>query len=161
MSNLDNYITHPFTKFNKDWGILTAGTDNDFNSMTISWGGMGTIWNKSVVFLFVKETRYTYEFLQKHDELTVSFYHPKYRKELSFYGSKSGRDYDKDTSTGFTPKIIDGSVTYKEANETLVCRKIFMQKLEKDKFPKFALDYYQGKELPAHTFVIAEIIDKC
>lgn len=39
----EDYTTHPFTKFDKDWALLTAGTMNDFNSMTISWGGMGTM----------------------------------------------------------------------------------------------------------------------
>ena len=41
----EDYTTHPFTKFDKDWALLTAGTMNDFNSMTISWGGMGTMWS--------------------------------------------------------------------------------------------------------------------
>lgn len=33
----EDYTTHPFTKFDKDWALLTAGTMNDFNSMSISW----------------------------------------------------------------------------------------------------------------------------
>ena len=28
----------PFTKFEKDWALLTAGTKEHFNSMTIGWG---------------------------------------------------------------------------------------------------------------------------
>lgn len=35
-----------FTKFNNQWALLTAGDETNFNTMTISWGGMGTLWNK-------------------------------------------------------------------------------------------------------------------
>ena len=28
----------PFERFNKDWALVTAGTPEHFNGMTISWG---------------------------------------------------------------------------------------------------------------------------
>lgn len=155
-----NYQTSPFTKFDKDWAILTAGTGDDFNGMTISWGGMGTLWNKPVVFLFVKPVRYTYEFVSRHDEITVSFFDKKFRKALSIFGSKSGRDLDKAKAAGLTPKILSGGVTYEEAAETLVCKKLTMQKLDKDAFPEAAAPFYslKGEEL-AHCLVIAEVTE--
>ena len=160
--NISDYTTHPFTKFDKDWAILTAGIKDDFNSMTISWGGMGTLWNKPVVFHFVKPTRYTYEFVKKHDEITVSFYDAKYKKALGIFGSKSGRDIDKAKTAGLTPKFLNNGVTYEEAAETIVCKKLFMQQLDKDKFPEIALPFYNGrgeKEMPPHYFVVAEVTD--
>ena len=42
----------PFTKFNQDWGLLTAGTPEKFNSMTISWGSMGTVWSRDVITVY-------------------------------------------------------------------------------------------------------------
>ena len=30
---------NPFTKFEKDWALLTAGTEERYNSMTIGWEG--------------------------------------------------------------------------------------------------------------------------
>lgn len=47
-----------FAQFDKKWALLTAGTKDDFNTMTISWGGIGTIWNKPVATMYVRESRY-------------------------------------------------------------------------------------------------------
>ncbi len=157
--DIQDFQTHPFTKFDKEWALLTAGVEGDFNSMTISWGGMGTMWNKPVVFLVVRPVRYTYEFMGRHDEITVSFYDDKYKKALGVFGSKSGRDIDKAKETGLMPKALSAGVTYDEAKETIVCRKLFMQQLDKDSFPELASQFYNGKENPAHYLVIAEVTD--
>ena len=160
--DIQNFTAQSFTKFDHDWAILTAGNKDDFNSMTISWGGLGTLWNKPVAFLFVKPTRYTFEFVSKHDEITISFYDKEYKKALAIFGSKSGRDIDKASATGFTPKFLDHGVTYEQAKETIVCKKLFMQQLDKSKFPESVLDFYNGrgeKELPPHYFVVAEVTD--
>ena len=158
--NIQDYVTHPFKKFDKDWGLLTAGVQDDFNSMTISWGGMGTLWYKPMLFLFVRPTRYTFEYISRHDELTVSFYKEKYRNVLAnIFGLKSGRDTDKAKEAGLTPKVLRDGVTYEEASETLVCRKLFSQPLNKNDFPELALQLYQGdKETNAHHLILAEII---
>ncbi len=158
---IQDFPSHPFTKFDKEWALLTAGTAEDFNSMTISWGGMGTIWHKPVVFLFVKPVRYTYEFISRHEEITVSFFDEKYRKALGVFGSKSGRDTDKPKEAGLTPKALDRGVTYGEARETLVCRRLFMQQMDKSAIPKeFAETFYSKPgESQAHCFVIAEVLE--
>ena len=157
--DIQDFVTHPFTKFDKDWALLTAGNADDFNSMTISWGGMGTMWHKPMLFLVVKPVRYTYDFVNRHAELTVSFYDEVHKKALALFGSKSGRDVDKAKATGFTPKVLKNGVTYEEAKETLVCRKLFMQQLNKENFPEFALDYCKSeKESPAHYLVLAEVL---
>ena len=41
-----------YSKFDSEWALLTAGTIEKFNSMTISWGGVGTLWGKPVVTAF-------------------------------------------------------------------------------------------------------------
>lgn len=33
-----------FSMFNDRWALLTAGTPDKHNAMTIGWGTMGTIW---------------------------------------------------------------------------------------------------------------------
>ncbi len=159
--DIRDFETHPFTKFDKEWGLLTAGTKDDFNSMTVSWGGMGTIWNKPVVFLFVKPVRYTHEFVARHEELTVSFFDEKYRKALGVFGSRSGRDTDKPRAAGLTPKPLAKGVTYAEAKETLVCRKLFMQQMDKDAIPEvFQKSFYSMPgEAKSHCFVIAEVLE--
>ena len=34
---------NPFTKIGHEWALVTAGTKEKANSMTISWGGMGVL----------------------------------------------------------------------------------------------------------------------
>lgn len=106
-----------FELFNKDWALVTAGPTNDFNTMVIGWGELGTIWGKPmkgrpVVTVFVHPDRYTSEFLKKYDIFTVSFYDKKYMKSLGYLGSHSGRDGDKVSSSGLTPAAIGEGVTF-------------------------------------------------
>ncbi|MDD6551601.1 MAG: hypothetical protein PUF16_07450 [Lachnospiraceae bacterium] len=56
-----------FELFNKKWALVTAGDMNDYNTMTVGWGELGTIWGhafkgRSIVTVFVHPTRYTSEF---------------------------------------------------------------------------------------------------
>lgn len=44
-----DYETKIFETFNSGWALLTAGDYNNRNSMTVSWGFMGTLWGKKVI----------------------------------------------------------------------------------------------------------------
>ena len=113
---------NPFDKFNRQWALVTAGNRDNFNSMTISWGSMGTIWGKDIITVYIRPERYTFEFLEKNDTFTVSFYDEKYRKALDIMGTTSGRDTDKVKESGLSPVSIEDSMTYKEADETYLCK---------------------------------------
>ena len=67
------FTTDIFAQFDKKWALLCAGTKEKHNTMTISWGGMGTLWSKPVVTVYVKPCRYTYGFMNENDYFTVSF----------------------------------------------------------------------------------------
>ena len=45
------FKVNPFEKFNNEWALVTAGSRDKFNSMTISWGSMGTLWFKSIFMM--------------------------------------------------------------------------------------------------------------
>ena len=93
--DLKNFQLAPLYAIDQEWALLTAGVREKFNTMTISWGGLGTIWNKPVVTVYVKPIRYTYEFMESNEYFTISFYDEKYKKDLGILGSKSGRNLDK------------------------------------------------------------------
>ena len=94
------FTTDVFSVFDKKWALLTAGNKDKFNTMTVSWGGLGTIWGKSVATVYVRTSRYTHEFMDDNEYFTVSFYPEEYRNVLSVMGSKSGRDIDKFALSG-------------------------------------------------------------
>lgn len=147
-----------FQKFDQQWALLTAGQAESFNTMTISWGGLGTLWGKPVATVYVKPIRYTYEYMEKNDYFTVSFYPQAYKKDLAVLGSLSGRDTDKLSQTTLTIQPLDRAVTFQEAELTLVCRKIYCQDLILDSIPEDAVKRYYQNE-PAHRMYIGEVVD--
>ena len=152
------FDTDIFAQFDKKWALLTAGDKEKFNTMTISWGGLGTLWGKPVATVYVRESRYTHEFMEKGDYFTVSFYPESCRKTLSVLGSKSGRDMDKMHASGLTPIEAGRTMTFAEAEVTLVCRKLFRQKLETASIPKNIVEkFYEGQT--AHDMYIGEVVD--
>ena len=79
-----------------NWGLVTAGNSDKFNTMTVSWGSMGELWGKDSVTVYIRPQRYTEEFMNSNDHFTLSFY-PLDKKQAihGICGSKSGRDVDK------------------------------------------------------------------
>ena len=128
--DLKNFNLAPLYAIDQEWAVLTAGEKENFNSMTISWGGLGTIWNKPVVTVYVKPIRYTYEFMENNKHFTISFYNKEYKEDLAILGSKSGRDSNKVSLTKLTPEFLEKSVSFKEAKLTIVCKKIYFQDMD-------------------------------
>ena len=149
---------NPFDKFNKDWALVTAGDINHFNSMTISWGSMGTIWGKDVITIYVRPDRYTFEFLKQYDTFTVSFYDQQYRPALDIMGSKSGRDINKAEACNFEAVEVDGSISYKQAKETFVCKKIYCAQMKYEDVPEYGQKIYQNGIEP-HYIIMGEVIN--
>lgn len=145
-----------FDLIGRQWMLVTAGTRDKFNTMTASWGGAGILWGKPVAFSFIRPQRYTYEFMQKHDGYTLSFYDEKYRDALNLCGSRSGRDTDKVKETGLTPAFCGDTVYFEEAKLVLVCRKLYTQHLSLDCFTdREAAGSYTGDDL--HHVYVGEI----
>ena len=152
------FTTDILSVFDKKWALLTAGDSESFNTMTISWGGLGTIWGKPVATVYVRTSRYTHDFMDANEFFTVSFYPEECRQILGVLGSKSGRDMDKMKESGLTPVQAGGSMSFKEAEVTLVCRKLFRQPLDVANMPEdVAKAMYEGQA--PHDMYIGEIVD--
>ena len=150
---------NPCKKISQEWALITAGSKSKFNTMTISWGGIGVLWNKNVVFIFVRESRYTKEFIDNGDLFSLSFLSENYRSALSYCGSHSGRDEDKFEKAGLTPAFRHSIPYPDEANFVLLCRKMAAVPIEKEDLidKHIAPDFY--KEGDMHTMYVAEIIE--
>lgn len=156
--DLKKFSLAPLYAIDQEWSVLTAGKKENFNAMTISWGGLGTLWNKPVVTVYVKPIRYTYDFMENNDYFTISFYDEEYRGDLTILGTKSGKDLDKVALTRLTPESLINAVSFKEANLTLVCKKKYFQDLDVRNIPQFAVDKWYKAE-PVHRMYIGEVID--
>ncbi|HIT52715.1 MAG TPA: flavin reductase [Candidatus Fimivicinus intestinavium] len=124
----------------EDWALVTAGNKDKWNTMTVSWGGLGELWGKDVAFIFIRPQRYTYAFLEREAYFTMSFFGGAYKKELSFCGAKSGRDVDKAKETGLTPLFTGQAVAIEQAKLVLVCRKLAYQDLNPAGFIDSSID---------------------
>ena len=153
-----NFNTDIFTLFDKKWALLTAGKDNSFNTMTISWGGLGTLWGKPVATVYVRTSRYTHDFMDDNEYFTVSFYPEQYHKVLGVLGTVSGRDMDKMKDSGLTAQKIGETMTFEEAEITLVCRKMFRQELEVSRMPEKVANYMYSGQAP-HDMYIGEVVE--
>ena len=65
---------NPFTMIGKNWAVLTAGNQHKANVMTISWGGMGVLWGKNVCYVFVRDSRYTKQFMDLCSAFSLTFF---------------------------------------------------------------------------------------
>lgn len=147
-----------FKEFHTNWALLTAGSPGDFNTMTVSWGGLGTLWNKSVATVYVRPCRHTYSYMEKNEYFTLSFYPEEYRRDLGLLGSLSGRDGDKVSKTQLTAVPAGHSVTFAQARRTLLCRRLYAQDMDPAAIPQEAKDRFYGAE-PVHRMYIGEVID--
>ena len=79
------------------WLILTAGDfkSGKYNPMTVAWGSIGTMWHKPFVQVVVRPQRYTFEFMERYPDFTLSVLPQDQKKAMQLMGSVSGRDRDK------------------------------------------------------------------
>ena len=147
-----------------DWMLITAGTaETGFNTMTASWGHLGSIWGHGkdalTSVVYVRPQRYTKEFVDRADTYTVCFFPEEYKKDMSYLGSVSGRDEkDKISKTSLTPLFVDDTTAFAEASLVLVCRKLYHAPLVAEGFVDRSIlpQHYAANDL--HEMYIGEIV---
>lgn len=146
---------NPFKLIGDDWTLITAGNKNGYNTMTASWGGVGVLWRKNVVYIFVRPQRYTKEFLDRETNFSLSFFENE-REALSFCGSHSGRDCDKAAETGLTPIFSESAPYFEQARLVLICKKLYCQPFDPNcVIDKSVLDNYENNDF--HYVYVGEI----
>ena len=143
----------------REWMLVTAGTPENFNMMTASWGGAGYLWNKPVATIFVRPERYTYGFIEETGRFSLSFLGEEHKAVHKVTGSKSGRDTDKVAEAGLHPLFIEtGGIFYEETRLGLECKVLYADRIEASNFldPALAQQWY-GAKGGFHKMYVAEI----
>lgn len=153
----EDFSENAFEMIGKDWLLYTAEKDGKVNTMTASWGGLGIMWGKKVAYIFVRPQRYTKEFIDASDRMSISVLPDSFRKQLSYFGKVSGRDEDKIEKSGLTVKKYEDVPGFEEARLTLVCKKLYAQELKEDCFIEKDLTdrWYPDKDY--HVMYVVEI----
>jgi len=142
--------------FAKDWALITAGNEQAANTMVGGWGGAGYMWKKPVVSCVIRPQRYTYEFVEREDRLTLCFLPEEYRAALALCGKESGREMDKFAAAGLTPAFYEGVPFVAESRLVIVGRKLYADDLKKEGFiDKEPLRYYEAGDF--HRVYICEV----
>lgn len=127
-------------KLADEWMLISPGTMGGWNTMTASWGGFGHVWSIDAAFVFVRPSRHSFGFMEREEGFTLSFFGQEGQKALEICGAISGRDTDKASAAGLTPRafaVTPGAperVAFEEARLVLSCRKLFAQDLEPGSF---------------------------
>lgn len=150
---------NPFQMIGKDWLLVGAGNQDNYNAMTASWGTMGVLWNKNVISVVIRPQRYTYQFFEREDYFTVTVLKAGNEEAYRIFGRKSGRDCNKAELAGLTPHFDDRAVTFKEAKIAFVCRKIYVQDLDPKGFVDSTIDEKNYPEKDYHRLYCGEIVD--
>ena len=145
----------------RDAQLLCAGNKEKSNAMTIGWGGIGTLWGRSALTVYVAEGRYTKVFMDNSEYFTVMSFDVKDSKVLTYMGTKSGRDGDKAKALGLhTAYTANGTPYYTEATMVIECKKMYAAAIESQNFksdvPK---DKYRVAPAGIHTMYIGEVVN--
>ncbi|MEA2077027.1 MAG: flavin reductase family protein [Candidatus Marinimicrobia bacterium] len=161
--NIRDLILKSFNVWENEWFLLTAGSleKNEFNTMTVAWGSIGSMWSKPFVQVVVRPSRYTLKFMDKYDTFTLCRFPKEYKKALTYLGSTSGRDVsDKHIVAGLTPIAVPGADApgFDEADLILACKKNYWQDMDETHFlDDTILPKYPG-ETNFHRIYFGEIV---
>lgn len=164
MHNFQPYPTdlielNPFTKIGKEWMLITAGNEDKANTMTASWGGVGVLWGKNTAYIFVRQTRYTKEFIDQGEFFSLTFFDETYKSALKYLGAVSGRDEDKIRNAKLHLDYYNHVPYIDEGNLVFICRKMSATPITPEQFidPDIKKQWYADNNL--HTMYIGEIVE--
>ena len=148
-----------FDKCIANGALLTAiNQRGGVNTMTVSWGQSGFLWGREIATVYVRPQRYTFEFCEDGDTMTLSFFGDERRDTLAFCGTKTGRDVDKFEVCGLKYDLVNGSPVFSDAKVTLILKKLYAQDLKCECFTdESPLSNYKNGDF--HRAYACEIID--
>ena len=168
-------VREDFTENGFQWfhdaELLAAGDKEKSNAMTIGWGGIGTLWGRTALTVYVAEKRYTKEFMDKAEYFTVMAFDVEQsrsaegrlqgKKVLNYMGTKSGRDGDKAQALGLhTAYTANGTPYYTEAAMVIECKIMYAAPFEPQYFKSDApKKMYANFPAGIHSMYIGEVIN--
>ena len=155
--DIADFNDNVFNKIGKEWMLIGASKDGKANAMTASWGGLGIMWGKNVAYIFIRDSRYTKEFVDNSEDLSISFFGNEYREMLGYMGKVSGRDEDKIEKMKLHMFEEYKVPVFVESHMTLVCKKLYAQKMSAECFidNSYVDKWYSDKDF--HTMYVVEI----
>lgn len=158
--DIKNLESNAVSLFADNWFVVTAGDEANYNQMTISWGALGRVWEVPTATIYIRNTRYTYPFIENGKYFTLCAFPEEYRDQVLYIGSHSGRDGNKIEATALTPKTTElGNIYYDEARLVIECEKIYFNDIQPENLTEHkGIEMYQ-KEKAMHRMYIGKILN--
>jgi flavin reductase (DIM6/NTAB) family NADH-FMN oxidoreductase RutF len=157
---IEDFTDNGFQWF-REAQLLCAGDKEKSNAMTIGWGGIGTLWGRPAMTVYVAEKRYTKEFIDKAEYFTVMAFDKNDNNVLNYMGTKSGRDGNKAEALGLhTAYTANGTPYYTEATMVIECRIMYVAPFDPQNFKSDVPKKMYGN-FPAgvHSMYIGEVVN--
>lgn len=141
----------------KKGAFLTVKSEQALNTMTIGWATIGFVWHQPVLMVAVRSSRHTFSLIEKAADFTVSIPADNFAEEITFCGTKSGRDVDKfkalKLQTLAARKTI--SPVIKLAGLHFECRVVYKSAMDPALLSADLTDLYPQKDY--HTLYFGQI----
>lgn len=141
-------------------GFLSVRAGEEINTMTIGWGAIGFMWQKPIVIVLVRYSRYTYDLIQKAQEFTLSIpLDNEMKKPLAMAGSNSGRDMDKFSALQLKaqPARCIASPAIGECGLIYECRVVYRQPMDPEMLDAGIKEKFYADE-DYHVMYFGEIL---
>ena len=133
-----------FVLVGKVFPVVTVRTQDGYNSMTASGGGMVLLFRKPSTMLMFPSNRYTLELIEKERKYTLSYFSDEFKEQVIFLGSKSGRDSEKMKEVELSGiQTPSGNMSFREARLIIECdlTQITTPAFPDDFYSQEAIDY--------------------
>lgn len=157
--DFDSLSLKVFKAFDKNWAVLVSGKEEP-NPMTISWGGLGTLYGKPVVTVYVRPTRFSFGLMMEHNEFTISFLPKRMKGVYDICGSRSGRECDKwlEANIRKAKSLVIKTPFVEGARLAFECKTIVRVPFRKESFLTNEIyDFYEKEDY--HTAFIGEVVE--
>lgn len=143
----------------QDGAFLTVRAGEALNTMTIGWASIGRIWQRPIMTVAVRPSRFTFGLINRAADFTVSLPSGDMRRQIGFCGTRSGRDIDKFKELGLL--VRPGTQTVSPAIDTpaihFECRTLLRQPMAPERLDaEVAAKLYAAGDF--HTFYFGEIL---
>jgi flavin reductase (DIM6/NTAB) family NADH-FMN oxidoreductase RutF len=125
------FETKPVELFDKA-ALLLVESGGVRNAMAIAWGGLGVLWSRPALTVYVRDSRYTHELMETCSSWSVNFFAER-RDLIKYFGMVSGRDEDKIAKSGLRVEKVESTPIFPEADLVIVARKLIGIPLPDDK----------------------------
>ena len=113
--------------------LITAGDGDKVNTVATTYGGVGHLCGRRVVFVALRGKRYTRELIDASGEFSLSFLNTgDYRGAFKYLEMVSGRDEDKIAGARLTVNYDNGVPFIDEADNVITAKVMYRQELDKD-----------------------------